>query len=462
MKLVLLSVLTAMLAIGSFAQVKPARTDQLVTQLPNPMPTWGGGNGPLGQKFCNPAFNDRCMIRLTNATTRMNHGSLTTADTGEVQLGTMDSRHIVVRTKDGTSVLIAFDPATGVPTSTPLAFNYIVVPSETDASKLYVLHGTQIQQLTVNADWTAVVSQVVLFDFASKGCLGASFLPKWHGVFSVSGNPEVFGTSFSNTGPQGTGRYVTVWSAAKGCSVWDTVTGLVNTSWQGPLGRVVTPGRFYMHAGGIGANPLYATTDPTWHQLDGKTPGCLIVAGCATQYFWRWGTREVFDCGRPFNKPPYCSGHIGQTMTAVLSGRDYEEHFWNNPEHPLTSFGFLGSNSPDSHQSGTNGADINGPPLIIASQQVNSPQVYPTWGYNEIMQLRLDGTKRVERLVQNLNTGNSKIFVCADGIATALQNKPGIKKYVLFTSDAGGNGALGIDVDGTSRCDVFAAEADYQ
>src|SRR5208282_784987 len=66
-----------------------ARTDKATTQLPSPMPDWGGATG-VGKKWCNPAFNKLCMIRLSDVTTSYPTQSLSTsiftADSGELHL----------------------------------------------------------------------------------------------------------------------------------------------------------------------------------------------------------------------------------------------------------------------------------------------------------------------------------------------------------------------------------------
>lgn len=431
-----------------------ARTDQIVTQLPVPMPNWGGATG-AGKKVCFPSYNGICVIRLTDRNTLSYHASLFTGDTGEVQLTSTDSKHVIVHTSGGGSAIVAFDPVKETATGQALlSFNYEPQASEHSDTTLFALHGTQIQQQTVSADWTAVTSHVVLFDFASAGCLGATFKSVWHGVFSFAGNPEVFGTSYSATGPQGSGRYVVSWSKEAGCAVWDTVAGTVKVGGK-VIGTVNMPDRFYMHAGSVGRNPQYAVSDPTLHQPNGKT-GCLMAAGCYQQYFWKIGTLEVSRCGPPHNKPPYCDGHIAQTKSAVLSGRDYREHSWSDPAIPYTSIGQLSPLSADSHQSSTNGADLNGPTLFIFGQAKPAPKVFTVWGTDEIMALALDHTKRIWRFGPNGNTGTSKYFVCHDSPGVAFQQG----NFALFTSDMGGAGALGYEADGkTPACDVFAIEA---
>jgi hypothetical protein len=441
-----------------FAAVFPyplARTDQNVTQLPNPMPTWGGAIG-AGAKWCNPAYNGLCIIRITDALNN-NGSSLSTADTGGVQLVTKDARHIVVRT-NGASLVVGFSPKRETVTGTLARFNYPVQPSETNASVMYYLWKTQIHKKTANLAWTTFTDQVI-FDYASAGCLGVGYKSHWHGVFTIAGNPPVFKTGFSDTGAQGSGNKLVAWSLTKGCSVWDTVTGEVTSNGKA-MGLVNTPDRFYMHAGGAGRNPLYANTDPTLHQPNGAN-GCLTALHCATNYFWQIGTTNVPICGLPGNVPPYCDGHLALLESGALSDRLYKVHDWANPSTPLTSYGELARGSGDTHQSSDNGADINGRPLFIFSQQKNSPQIYPVWGFNEIMVMALDGSKVVGRLGQNLNSGNSKTsFVCQNAIGVSFQaSKNKQAGFAMFTSDMGGGGVLGYEKDGvTPRCDVFVIE----
>jgi hypothetical protein len=447
MKFAVQLILAVTLAVASFAQI--ARTDHLVTQPLAVMPNWGGANG-CGTIWADPRFNGLKTIRLTCATTLPWHGSLETGST------TLDSRHVIASTTGGGSVILGFDPVTEKPSPTPLSFNYEVHPSEMDASVFYVLHHTQIQQLTVNATWTAVISHVVLFDFASVGCLGPTFKSTWEGVFTVVGNPPVFKTAFSDTGVQGSGRYVASWSAANGCSVWNTIAGTVTKNGV-LLGMVTVPGRFYLHGAGGSRNPEWSIATPTQKQPNGKV-GCLTVGGCGTLYFWQIDTTNVQVCGPPGNKPPFCGGHVAMLKSGVLSGFNYAEHSYPNPALPLTSMGSVPFGSGDSHQSDANGADLNGPPLFIFTQIKPAPTTFPVWGTDEIMVLALDGSKKVSRLGQNGNKGNSKYFTCQQGIGQGFQQG----HFALFTSDQGGKGALGYEADGiTSRCDLFAIEAKY-
>src|ERR1700683_2407233 len=108
----------------SIPQYPLARADRNVVQLPSPLPTWGGANG-AGAKWCNPVFNGLCIIRIPEPNT-IHGSSLTTADTGDVQLVTKDSRHIAVRTPGGVSIIRTFDPVTQAVDDSPLKFSYIV------------------------------------------------------------------------------------------------------------------------------------------------------------------------------------------------------------------------------------------------------------------------------------------------------------------------------------------------
>jgi hypothetical protein len=443
----------AFLAGSLLAQVAP-RTDTNTTQLPNPMPTWGGANG-AGTVWANPAFNNFKIIRLTDANTLTGHGSPSTADTGSPRLTSMDSTHVIVH-HEGASIVLGFDPAKQTVTKPLFTINNDAQFSPTVANIMYYQKNTQLRKLTLNANFTGAASDVLLFDYATDGCLEVGFTPKWSGVFTVV-NDGVFRTAFSNTGAQGSGRYVVQWSAAGGCAVLDTVGGTFTVF--GVTSVIKLKDRFYIHAGGAGPNPTWTSFDPTNKQPNGKN-GCLTAKLCGTQYFWQVGTANVVVCGPVVNGahvPPYCDGHLGQVPSGAMSGRNYTLHSWPNPAIPLTSMGLLSKLAPDTHQSEVNGADIGGADLFIGSQQVNSPAVYPTWGYNEIMSMPLKGPKpvKVKRYGQNLNTGKSTNFVCQNAIIDVFQRGD----YALFTSDMGGNGVLGYEADGkTSRCDVFAIE----
>lgn len=438
-----------------------ARTDQNVTQFPSPLPSWGGAIG-AGNKWCNPAFNNLCIIRITDAKNQANGSGNTTADTGEVQLATRDARHIIIRT-NGSSLAVGFNPKRETVTGTLIKFPFIVIPSSVNSQLLYSLDHTRIHKLTMNLGWTSYTDKVI-FDYASAGCLGVGYKNIWHGVFTIASSKGVsqFKTAFSDTGAQGSGDKSVSWSPATNgptsCDVWNTVTGEAFHNGKA-LGLVDTPDRFYMHSGGSGPNVLWSDNGATLHQPNGKD-GCLTAKNCATHYFWQIGTTHVAICGVAGNLPPYCDGHLAQLQVGVLSDQRYKLHDWANPNTPLTSYGQLGNGTGDTHQSTTGGTDIGGFPLFIFSQQ--KPNVYPFtgWGADEIMVMAMDGSKVVGRLGHNLNTGTSKYFVCHDGIGTAFQPlNGGPPPFALFTSDMGGAGQLGYEADGvTPRCDVFAIE----
>jgi len=432
------------------------RMDTNTTQLPTALPSWGGATG-AGSKWCNAAFAGYCIIRLTDTSNTTKGTSLTTADTGAVRLVANDSQHVIVRNNEGVSFVVGFNPTTEAVTKTLFSMPYALQFGQDQPSVLYYLDHTAIHRIIMNASWTASLSDVVLYNYAAVACLGTSFVPTWTGTFSIQGTTGAmqFGASFSTTGPQGSGRYVVVWSAANGCSFINTATGLYRNG--GVANPTNSVWRFYLHDSVLSPNGLWAVITPTVHQPSGAV-GCLTQAKCPTMLFWRVGTSNVTVCGPVADGkwvPPYCDGHLAVLSSTVLSGRQNVQHSYADPNVPHTSMGELSATSPDSHPSEVNGADIGGKPLFVGTQQVASPSVYPTWGYNEIMSLALDGSKKWTRYGQTLNSGNSPNFVCQNAIIDVFQQG----NYVLFTSDMGGNGRLGFESDGkTSRCDVFVME----
>jgi hypothetical protein len=427
-----------------------ARTDQKTTQPAAAPSDWGGAIG-AGKKICFSDWNGICVTRLTDANTvypnTPHYTTITTADSGAKHLVSKNSNHILVHTTGGTSIVIAYNFTKGVINKTPLRFNYNPDFATKTDTVLFGLVGTALHKVTVKGDWSDILSDVVLYDFASTGCLGAGFVPTWNGSLSI-GQDAIFKTSFSNTGGQGSGHYVTAWSQSMGCTVFDSVSGTVTV--RGKLiGTVTNNDRFFLHETGGGNELTSVLVSNTVRQPNGAS-GC-VAGNCATDgpYVWQIGTINLMSCGLT-----KCDGHGAQFATGFMTGKGGVDHFWADPSKPLIKLLNFPNTWPDHHGSGNNYADLNGPAIFVGSQQVNSPSTFPSWGYNEIDAVRADGSGFTWRFGPTGATGKSNFFVCANAIINEAPN--GL--YTLFTSDMGGNGVLGKEIDGTDRCDIFAME----
>jgi Tfp pilus assembly protein PilX len=431
-------------ATKSLLSYTDARTDTNTTQLPA-MPVWGNA----GSKWCNPAFNNLCIVRLTDKTTvyplSPAISSLQTADSGEPHLVSKDSKHVLVRTVGGSTIVLAFDKTNSTVSKTALTFNYTPQFSEVTSLLMYGLQGTKIHKISIKGDYSSV-SDKVLFDFASDKCLGTSFKATWNGIVTIAGEPNpTFKTSFSDKGGQGSGQYAVAWSVKDGCVVYDTVNGTVTT--KKGTSQVSTKDRFYIHEASPGRNPNYGLITYSAKGPNG-TNGCIAGdCGNNSPYVWNIGT-SVVPCG-----PYSCDGHIGKGFNTFVSGKKLLVHNYSDPSQPLIALANFPSTFPDKHISANNNADYLGSPYFLVSQQANSPSVYPSWGYDEVLAVASDGSKKTYRFNQTLNSGKSPLFICQNAIGVVSP----LGDYVVITSDMGGQGALGYEEDGvTSRCDVFA------
>lgn len=445
--LLLSSLLLSSLCLGQ-------RTDTNVTQLPNPMPTWGGANG-AGRMWQNPAFPGSLYVRITDATTA-NKGTLQTSDSGEPRLVCADGKHVIVRNTGGHSFVMAFDPATKKVSKTGIDSGYDLQCSKSDPLTMFGASKTQIHKVVAKPDWSSRASDVVLFDFASPKCLGVGFKPTWHGTFTISDDDLTFKTSFSNTGLQGTGRYTVFWSAAKGCSVYDSAIGVADGKTVDDGGNPPKPlvARFLLHEGGGGRDGRYAFANATLHTGPilpggGRKSGCLSGPGtCLVDrpYIWEGWTTHVRPCA--IN----ADGHSTKGAAGFYTGKQQAYHEYADCNKPLTPMVKFPAGMPDQHGAG-NSQKAPGDPIFMVSTGVPSVIPYPVWGYDEVLQIPTDGSLKVIRRGQTLNSGKSKYFI--------VQNAVGIDSpdghVVFFTSDMGGKGALGYEADGvTPRGDVFA------
>jgi hypothetical protein len=426
--------------------VYSARTDKNITQLPSPLPTWGAIG--LCKTYTNPAYPGSTYVRVTDSTLN-NKSSLLTADSGDPQLGSFDGLHFIVRASGGTSFIVAFNPATLTCAYTPIKLQYDAVEFSDKTNTIYALHGTEIHALQVSTTWTNITSDNAIFDYAA--CLGITFKPTWIGAFTVALDDTTFKTAYSNTGSQGSGTYIVVWNKALGCSVYNTLTGVVSNN-NVLLGTVNIPDRFYLHEAGEGLDPKYALVTAT-NKTDKGNPGCTSAPAvkCLVDepYVWQAFTLNVAKCNKN------CDGHSAKGINGFYTGKQQRYHSYVNPAFPLTPMVSLPAGEPDEHGSYHNQTLNNtqpSVPLFLSVAATPALKVFPVWGYDELLGIPTDGSGIVYRFGQTMNSGKSKYFICQNAIAVSDQIG-----NMYFTSDMGGNGALGYESDGkTSRCDVFA------
>lgn len=442
-----------------------ARTDQNVEQLPSTMPAWGGLTG-VSTKWCNPAFSNLCTIRATDGQTALlaPQATLQTADSGEMALWAVDSRHVIVKGTGGGKYVIGFDPATEIVTRTPLTFGYdAVLFSRTDPQTMFALDGTKVRVIQAAVDWSAVASDTLLFDFAT--CLPDGFQVTWNGTFGAVLGDDSFRAAFSNTLGQGSGVYMAAYqteaigSVGPGCYVLNTQEGSV-TGPNGPLGSIddgVNPlaDRFTMHEGGGGQNPQYSMVSYSVRQPKGES-GCL-AGDCKANnpYVWEIGTTHLRTC------PIQCDGHSAKGYNYWAMGKKYRLHGYLDPKAPLTPLVDFPPDFPDQHGSWINTTEDDAPPAFLVSTDVTPIIPYPTWGYDEVLAVASDGSQTTWRFGQTLNSGKSIYFIVQNAVGVVSQDG----RWVAFASDMCGAGCpkpapLGYEADGkTPRGDVFIMEA---
>jgi len=434
-----------------------ARTDVAVTQLPNPMPKWGPTG--LGQKYCNPAFNGICIIRLTDSTSFSNKGSGVSVEDGKENPFSKDSKFIMVSSPNGSSKIISFNPKKETVGTTPTVFTN--GPAEFSYNTTGVAfqrqNKTQIYKLSTKNNWTTYTS-VLVYDF--KNCLPAGYNPSWVSSWNVSTSDTSFVSIYSNNGGQGSGGNVVAYRKGIGCATLNTLTGQV-TDFSGKSlgtfddGANPLPDRFVVHDGGTGKNANvmnigYSVQDNSW---SGKgTSGCK-AGNCAddTPYFWEIGTTHLRPCG-----PYKCGGHGDSGQQHYADGKNLMLHLLLNPSQPLLKLAKLPCCGYDFQGSWNNADSTDEQPLGGVTSLVTNVPGPPFNGpyEDEIFAVASDGSK-TWRFGQTLNTGMSPYYICQNA-HTAFSSDG---HWALFSSDMGGNGALGYEADGvTSRCDAFLME----
>lgn len=430
------------------------RTDQNITQLPNPMPKWGGANG-CGTNWVNQAFPSSVYTRITCASDTLNHDSLQTSDSGEPRLVSSDGKHVIVRSMGAHSYVKQVEPTVA---KTGIESGYNLQFGKTDPNIMYELRGTKIYKVVPNVVWSARASSTLLFDFATAKCLGVGFRPTWHGTFTIKDDDATFGTAFSNKGLQSTGNYTVSYNATDGfgCEVVDSLAGTVaNAKWTLPAddgGNPAKPlvARFYLHEGGGGRDPKYVFLNATLRAFNGakQISGCISGAGTCLidrPYVHQRGTPHVVGCTEN------CDGHSAKGGDKFYTGKQQVGHPYGDPNHPTGPMVKFPIGFPDQHGA-ANSQNAPGDPIFMVSTDTTPAIPYPIWGYDEVLIVPTDGSLIVGRPGQTLNSGHpSEGFIGSNAVGVDGPDK----HTVFFTSDMGGLGVLGKKADGTDRVDVF-------
>ena len=434
-----------------------ARTDKNITQLPSPMPKWGPTG--LGQKYCNKDYNNICTIRLTDSTTFANKASALSVEDGKETPISKSSNFIMVSNSNGSSKLVTFNPKTEAVGTTSIIFN--TGPAEFSYNNNNIIwqrqNKTQIYKLTTKTNWKSVDSAVLFYDF--KNCLPSGYNPTWASSWNVSSSDTSFVSIYSNNGGQGSGGNVVAYKKGVGCATLNTLTGQVTDFTGKSLGTYddgnnPLSDRFVVHDGGTGFNSGFMNIEYSV-QNNGPTKGSGCLAGnCANNdpYFWEVGTTHLRPCG-PYN----CGGHGDSGALHYADGKNLILHLFSNLSQPLLKLAKLPCCGYDFQGSWNNTDGSDDQPLFGVTQLVTTGVQPPVTGpyQNEVFAVAPDGSK-AWRFSPTYNSGTSPYYICQNSHMSVSMDG----KWIFFSSDMGGNGALGYEADGkTSRCDAFVTEA---
>ncbi|PYV99700.1 MAG: hypothetical protein DMG89_06800 [Acidobacteria bacterium] len=442
-----------------------SRTDFDIVQLPGSVPDIGNLSG-AGRIIIDPDFHNP-IVRLTDAHTNPKQENVTfvTGSGGSSNASTWntDSTMIFLQDTNATGYPMLFDantmqasrmyvpafPSTGGMTISAKLFSW----SRTNPNYLYVVSGVRL----LRYDFTnrnVPPSPQLVYDFTSSpNCLPHSFTPVWSNFGGISDGDAAFTVGYSNTGFQGTGVYVVVYSVGKGCSMVNTQTGQITSDW-GQSGSMSTPDRFTLH-------DAFMTKSDGWAML-GSTK-CLSTKCSKGPYFWQLGSTMVTPCGAN-GTVELCSGHwtMGHTRWINNDGDPFGQYH-------MRSFSALGSHTPvitalpvglrvplDHHPSWNN-ADV-GDALPFFSSTWSPITPFPSAWYNEIIGIS-PITGSGWRFAHSFISANSHRFSTKYGIGQVSQDG----RFFLFSSDW--MGTLGSE-SGSSSCavgvncrgDVFAIE----
>ena len=221
---------------------------------------------------------------------------------------------------------------------------------------------------------------------SSHNCLPANFNSNWTDVANPSYQDQSFTLAVSDDGQGGKpapGKagavYAVIFTAGKGCRVYNTFTGVISGDW-GDIGPIVGPDgltplldKFNLHGAGDIPDARYSGISPgNTTCADVANPAqcaysCLMskVKSFCENYFWENATRIVRPCS------VQCTGHGARGYLNIYKGKQYRAHGFGAPAFPLTplltdSNGFPG----DNHGSYGNAGTTDLTPMLLAVTQV--------------------------------------------------------------------------------------------
>ena len=430
-----------------------SRTDLDLVPLPSPIPSVGNLTG-ANSGITDPDFHNP-IERLTDANTNPNAPNITfvAAAGGSSNANTwnVDSSLIFLQDTNGTGYPMTFDPTTlhaarmfvsAFPKTGGMTIpNNHFSWSRVNPNFLYVLASTQILLYDFTNRTVPPTPQLV-YDFTSSpNCLPSGFRPTWQDFGGISAGDSEFAEGLSNTGQQGTGTFMAVYTVGQGCTVVNTQTGQVTSDW-GQTGIISTPERFTLH-------DAFLTKSSGWAIL-GFT-NCLSSACSSGPYFWQVGTTTVTPCGAG-GAVELCGGHwtFGYSHWANNDGDPFGQYHFR-------SFADLGSFTPmvaslpvgfappvDQHPSWNNVDPDDSVPFISSTWTTISP--FTSAWQNEILAIS-PTTGVVSRFAHNFITAASQRFDDQEAIGQVSQDG----RFFLFNSDW--MGTLGSE-SGSSQCTI--------
>ena len=265
--------------IGSMHQTNAQLT---VIALPSPIPSVGNLIG-AGQTYNPPLYGNkiiRCTDVNTDPSNTMYH-SWEVADNGGANERVWNSNHTMLRilaADSGSTRIVGFNPATGcTKANTYSKTGAGAVWTRNNPNVDYSVKGSAVSKRTF--DYTnPLAAPVIVSVFDYKSCPGLSGLGtvKWGSQLSMEYDDNEIGMAFSNTGGQGTGIYVAVYTLSTGqCQVWNTSTGQsVN-----PNGPVTVFNSFTLHDFTMGPGGLSIASIDTCKTCPTSHGPFLFMAG---------------------------------------------------------------------------------------------------------------------------------------------------------------------------------------
>jgi len=269
-----------------------ARTDHNIQQNADPIPNMGGLTG-TGTCVVPSDFNfPVCRITDANLDPSLANQTriTTTSGSGDTSLWNTNSSLLMLQGSGARTYPMAFNPVSMqasrlYPLSSPTTGGFYLGKGATAWSYanpmlLYRQRGTTI----LSYDFSGYdaggnpPTPSTVFDFAagsagpsgttSDNCLPSGYIETWSSFGEISKAPadQVFLSTFSNNGTQGTGGDVVAYKVGSGCTHLNTLTGTVTGDW-GATGTVSIPDRIHVHNVKISKDGQWAIVAQT---------GCLV------------------------------------------------------------------------------------------------------------------------------------------------------------------------------------------